>query len=127
MIEKETIFLAKKKAATKPSAEEKQTEKDEPTQQEEDPTGRRAADPAGRSRKTRQQTEKDQETQKPEKDESPSPPVEQTKPNSPEERLQQENNVHRIHSERTGGGEVREGEIQQQRDEHNTLTGDASR
>lgn len=54
----------------------------------------------------------------------PSPPVEQTKP---EDFARQEHELRVEHNARTGGGDVHEGELQAQREEHNERTGDASR
>ena len=61
-----------------------------------------------------------EEPQEPQKDESPSQPqpVETNRP-APEEHIQLRESQVSSHNERTGGGKVREGELQAQLDEHN--------
>jgi hypothetical protein len=60
-------------------------------------------------------------------------PEEQAKPEDPPEQptvadvLTKREETVRFHNERTGGGDVHEGELQNQLDEHNERVGDASR
>lgn len=46
---------------------------------------------------------------------------------TPEQRVQELEEAQRVHAERTGGGEVREGELVAQHEAHNERTGDVSR
>jgi hypothetical protein len=54
----------------------------------------------------------------------PSPPVYRPSPEQQHEELERERIVH---AQRTGGGEVRKGELKEQRARHNERTGDPSR
>lgn len=52
--------------------------------------------------------------------------VEETRLATPEELEQQEHDLRVEHNARTGGGEIHEGELQAQRDEHNRRTSGAT-
>jgi len=67
------------------------------------------------------------EEEKPEASEQVKEPGEETEQPTVADVLKEREETVRFHNERTGGGDVHEGELQNQLDEHNERVGDASR
>ena len=94
------------------------------------PQAKRQRSGAAKKGKGKSTVHVDRQRSKPPESEKQSEPksesvegVEETRLLTPEERAAQEHALRDEHNRRTGGGPVREGELQAQREEHNRRTG----
>ena len=95
------------------------------------PSSPRISSPSSTQPESEQQAQSESEQQdqseSEQQDQPDEPPKQTLRDLTPGQRAAQEHKAQKYHNERTGGGDVHEGELQEQLDSHNERTGDPSR
>ena len=115
---------SKREAEAKQEEQKDEPQKDESPSEEQPDEVQEQGDEQKDESPSEAQPDEVQEQGDEQKDESPSEPQE-VKPPDPQEHIRLREGQVQAHNERTGGGKVREGELQKQLDYHNQRVGAA--